>query len=78
MTDGDGDRLWEDITRHYEDPERRRTLDAATILIAYGPDAAAEALHHAFVSELATDSIAAQFWIEVYRVILERRPPSNP
>jgi hypothetical protein len=73
MSDDDGDRLWEDITRHYEDPDRRRTLDAATILIAYGPDAAAEALHHAFVSELATDSIAAQFWIEVYRVILERR-----
>jgi hypothetical protein len=53
--------------------ERQRTLDAATILIGYGSDAGAEALYHAFVSELASDSIAAQFWIEVYRVILERR-----
>lgn len=73
MSDGDGDRHWEEITQHYEDPDRRRALDAATILIAYGPDAAAEALHHAFVSELATDTTAAQFWIEVYRVIIERR-----
>jgi hypothetical protein len=53
--------------------ERQRTLDAATILMAYGPNAGAEALHHAFVSELASDRIAAQFWIEVYRVIAERR-----
>jgi hypothetical protein len=38
--------------------ERRRTLDAATILIAYGPDAGAEAQNHAFVSELASDTDA--------------------
>jgi hypothetical protein len=59
--------------RDYESPERRRTLDAATILMGYGADAGAEALHHALVSELAGDCIAAQFWIEVYRVIVERR-----
>jgi hypothetical protein len=53
--------------------QRRRTLDAATILMAYGADAGAEALYHAFVSELVSDSIAAQFWIEVYRVIVARR-----
>jgi hypothetical protein len=53
--------------------ERRRTLDAATVLMAFGPKAGAEALHHAFVSELASDSDAAQFWIKVYRVILERK-----
>jgi hypothetical protein len=46
--------------------------------MAYGPNAGAEALYHAFVSELASDSEAAQFWIEVYRVILERRPSSSP
>ncbi len=69
----DGDRHWQDIARHCEDPDRQRALDAATVLMAFGPKAGAEALHHAFVSELATDSTAAQFWIEVYRVILERR-----
>jgi hypothetical protein len=55
---------------------RRRSqqiLDAATVLMASGAKAGADALHHAFVSELATDSTAAQFWIEVYGVILERR-----
>jgi hypothetical protein len=53
--------------------ERQRTIDAATILTAFGSDAGARALHHAFVSELKGDSIAAQFFIEVYRVILARR-----
>jgi hypothetical protein len=62
--------------RDYESPERQRTLDAATVLIAYGPDAAAKALHHAFFSEWDGDSTTAQFWLGVYRVILERRPPS--
>jgi hypothetical protein len=52
---------------------RRRTLDAATVLMAFGPKAGAEALHHAFISEIASDTDAAQFWIEVYRVIVERR-----
>lgn len=72
MSNGD-ERHWEDIERHYEDVDRQRTLDAATVLMAFGPKAGAEALHHAFVSELASDSTAAQFWIEVYRVIVERR-----
>jgi hypothetical protein len=62
--------------RHYESPERQRTLDPATVLIAYGPDAGAKALHRAFASEWEDDSATAQFWIEVYRVILQRRPPS--
>ncbi len=60
--------------RHYESAERQQILDAATVLMASGPKAGADALHHAFVSELASDSIAAQFWIEVYRVILARKP----
>jgi len=54
--------------------ERQRTLDAATILTGFGAHAGARALHNAFVSELVGDSIAAQFWIEVYRVIAARRP----
>ncbi len=59
--------------RHCQSVERQQILDAATILLASGPKAGADALHHAFVSELAGDSIAAQFWIEVYHVILARR-----
>ena len=47
-------------------------------LTAYGPDAAARALHHAFASEWGGDGIDAEFWIKVYRVIIERRPPSSP
>ncbi len=62
-----------DAERHCEDVERQRIVDAATVLTAFGAKAGAEALHHAFVSELAGDSIAAQFWIEVYRVIIARR-----
>jgi hypothetical protein len=64
--------------RYYESPERQRTLDTATLLIAYGPDAAAKALHHAFASEWNGDTPTAQFWIGVYRVILEQRPPASP
>jgi hypothetical protein len=63
----------DDAAAPWRGAERQRTLDAATILMAYGADAGAEALYHAFVSELARDSIAAQFWIEVYRVIAARR-----
>ncbi len=59
--------------RHCESVERQQILDAATVLMASAPKARADALHHAFVSELASDSTAAQFWIEVYRVIVERR-----
>jgi hypothetical protein len=59
--------------RHYESPERRRTRDAATILIGYGAHASARALHNAFISELTGDRTAAEFWIEVYRVIVEGR-----
>ncbi len=55
-----------DAERHCDGVERQQALDAATVLTAFGPKAGAEALHHAFVSELAGDSIAAQFWIEVY------------
>jgi hypothetical protein len=62
--------------RHYENPERQRTLDTATLLIAYGPDAGAKALHRAFASEWDGDSTRAEFWLGVYRVILEQRPPS--
>lgn len=53
--------------------QRQRILDAATILTAFGADAGARALHHAFISEILGESIAAQFWIEVYRVIVARR-----
>jgi len=59
--------------RDCESAGRQRILDAATVLMGYGPDAGAEALYHALVSELAGDSTAAQFWIEVYRVIAARR-----
>jgi hypothetical protein len=64
----------DDAKRHCDGAERQQILDAATVLMGYGAKAGAEALHHAFVSELADDSTAAQFWIKVYRVILERRP----
>jgi hypothetical protein len=70
----DDTRRWADVKRHCENADRERTIDAATVLMAFGPKAGAEALHHAFVSELASDTTAAQFWIEVYRVIVERRP----
>jgi len=54
--------------------ERQRIADTVTWLIGlYGPDAATEALHHAFKRERAGDRTAAQFFIEVYRVIAERR-----
>ena len=60
--------------RHCEGAERQRTVDAATWLVAlYGSNAATEALHHAFMREHDGDSIAAQFFIEVYRAIAERR-----
>jgi hypothetical protein len=39
-----------------EEAEHQRTIDAATVLMAFGPKAGAEALHHAFVSELASDA----------------------
>jgi hypothetical protein len=55
--------------------ERQRIADTVTWLIGlYGPDAATEALHHALKRERDGDSIAAQFFIEVYRAIAERRP----
>ena len=59
--------------RHYVSPERQRILDAATILTAFGADAGAKALYHAFVRDLLGDSMGAQFWIDVYRVIVARR-----
>jgi len=37
--------------RHCEGIERQRTLDAATVLTAFGADAGAKALYDAFVSE---------------------------
>jgi len=59
---------------HCDEPNASGPLDAATILTGFGAHAGARALHNAFVSEIVGDSIAAQFWIEVYRVIAARRP----
>jgi hypothetical protein len=62
--------------QHCEGAERRLTVDAATVgrwlVTVFGAAAGTEALHHAFVREHDGNSLAAQFFIEVYRVVVER------
>jgi len=51
------------------DPRR-----ACTLLLKYlGARAPTEALLHAFFAERELDRAAAQFWIEAYQLIVERR-----
>lgn len=58
---------------HCKAAKQRRTEDAVTWLVAlYGSAAGTEALLHAFMREHDGDSLGAQFFIEVYRVIVER------
>jgi hypothetical protein len=47
---------------------------ACTLLLKYlGARAPTEALLHAFFAERELDRAAAQFWIEAYQLIVERR-----
>jgi len=47
---------------------------ACTLLLKYlGARAPTEALLHAFFAERDLDRAAAQFWIEAYQLIVERR-----
>jgi hypothetical protein len=48
--------------------------DACTLLLKYlGARAPTEALLHAFFAERDLDRPSAQFWIEAYQLIVERR-----